>query len=144
MKVTATLHRRLIAILFPRKQEKEVDAIYERADRLHNGFVTITLENKKKPRSTGPYSQNHHLNGHIQQICEETGDDFHVVKAAVKYAAIKRGYPILEIGGVIQKDVYGRPKGISESDASADDCRLLIDAAHEIAAFVGIVNLKEE
>ena len=27
----------------------------------------------RKLRSTGEYSQNHHLNGHIQQICVETG-----------------------------------------------------------------------
>ncbi len=143
MKITFTIHRSTLALIVPKPFKAAVLAIFEKADRLHNGFITITIENKKKPRTTGPNSQNHHLNGHIQQICEEIMDDFHVVKAEVKYKAIKMGYPILEIDGVVQVDVQGRPKGISEADASTEECALLIEAAHEIAAFVGIVNLRE-
>jgi len=143
MKTTFTIHRSTLALIVPRPFKSIVLAIFEKADRLHNGYITITIENKKKPRTTGPNSQNHHLNGHIQQICKETGDDFEYVKHEVKYKAIKMGYPILEIGGVVQLDVQGRPKGISEADASTEECGLLIDAAHEVAAFVGIVNLKE-
>ena len=41
----------------------------------HNGFVLVTLQPPKRPRTTGESSQNHHLNGHIIQICNERRAD---------------------------------------------------------------------
>ena len=39
----------------------------------HNGFVLVTFQPPKHPRTTGAESQNHHLNGHLMQICSVTG-----------------------------------------------------------------------
>ena len=50
--------------------------------------VHVLVESEKRTRSTGEFSQSHHLNGHIQQICRETGNDFTTVKEFIKSQAI--------------------------------------------------------
>jgi hypothetical protein len=81
-------------------------------------------------RSTGPLSQNHHLNGHLAQIARMSGNDFEDVKVAVKLRAIKRGFPepktIRSHGMMIQ-----RLK--SESELTPAECAMLIDETHQIA-----------
>ena len=102
----------------------------------HNDYVLVTIASPKRPRTTGDGSQNHHLNGHIMQICAETGNDYEAVKNAVKMLAVEQmGYPYTDFHGVIT------PK--SESESSTDECAKLIEAAHLLAADLGIV-LKEE
>jgi hypothetical protein len=86
-------------------------------------------------RSTGPLSMNHHVNGHVQQISMSTGQDFATVKAMVKIAAIDMGYPFITYRG------RAIPK--SEGEADSQECGLLIEAAHRIAAELGI-KLREE
>ena len=102
----------------------------------NNDYVLVTIQPPKKPRTTGAYSQNHHLNGHIMQICAETGNDYESVKNAVKMLAVEQmGYPYTDFHGVIT------PKG--ESESSTDECAKLIEAAHMLAADLGII-LREE
>ncbi|EMB44008.1 hypothetical protein [Treponema denticola] len=97
----------------------------------HNDFVLVTLQPPKRPRTTGEDSQNHHLNGHIMQICNETGNDYESVKNAVKMIAVENmGYPYNTIGGHIIPQ--------RERDCSTDECAKLIEAAHLLAADLGI------
>ena len=101
-----------------------------------NDYVSVTLTAPRRPRSTGEGSQNHHLNGHIMQICADTGNDYETVKAKVKMIACECfGYPYTEFLGVIV------PQG--ESKAGVEECTLLIEAAHLLAADLGII-LKEK
>ena len=81
-------------------------------------------------RSTGPYSQNHHLNGHIAGICKDTGNDFETVKSWVKREAIGQGYPFDSFKGKVI------PK--SEARASVAECAILIEVAHRLAAELNI------
>lgn len=98
----------------------------------NNDFVLVTLQPPKRPRSTGLGSQNHHLNGHIMQICSETGNSYDAVKYCIKMHAVEElGYPYEELAGHII------PQG--ESSASVEECALLIEAAHELAAELGII-----
>ena len=98
----------------------------------HNDYVLVTLQPPKKPRTTGEGSQNHHLNGHIMQICNETCNSYAAVKDEVKRIAVETmGYPYEIVNGHIH------PKG--ESDSSTDECALLIEAAHVLAADLGII-----
>lgn len=98
----------------------------------HNDYVLVTLQPPKKPRTTGEGSQNHHLNGHIMQICNETYNSYAAVKDEVKRIAVETmGYPYEIVNGHIH------PKG--ESDSSTDECALLIEAAHVLAADLGII-----
>lgn len=98
----------------------------------HNDFVLVTLQPPKRPRTTGEDSQNHHLNGHIMQICNETGNDYESVKNAVKMIAVENmGYPYKTIGRHIIPQ--------RERDCSTDECAKLIEAAHLLAADLGII-----
>ena len=98
----------------------------------YGDYVLVTMQPPKRPRTTGKESQNHHLNGHIMQICAETGNDYDAVKDAVKMLAVSTmGYPYKTIGGQIVPQ--------RERDASVDECALLIEAAHVLAADLGII-----
>ena len=98
----------------------------------YNDYVLVTLQPPKKPRTTGEGSQNHHLNGHIMQICNETGESYDVVKYCIKMIAVEQmGYPYKTIAGHIVPQL--------ESESSTDECALLIEAAHVLAAQLSII-----
>ena len=98
----------------------------------NNDYVLLTMQPPKRPRTTGKDSQNHHLNGHIMQICQETGNTYDAIKYCVKMLAVEEmGYPYELIDGHIW------PK--SERESSTDECALLIEAAHVWAAHHGII-----
>lgn len=136
--VTVTLkridQRGLIAFEVPR--EPELQEALRKVLRLcrdkNNDYVSVTLSRPYSPRTTGPKSQNHHLNGHIMQICNETNNDYEVVKYCVKMIATEQmGYPFQTIAGHIV------PK--RESDCNTEECAKLIEASHVLAAQMGII-----
>lgn len=96
------------------------------------GYVMLTMQPPYKRRTTGSKSQNHHLNGHIMQICSETGASYSSVKDEVKRLAVENmGYPYEEFNGRLH------PIGESASDTAS--CAKLIEAAHVLAADLGII-----
>lgn len=102
----------------------------------YNDYVSVTLKPPYRPRSTGKGSANHHLNGHIMQICNVTGNDYDTIKYCVKMIAVEQyGYPYTEVAGHIV------PK--RERDCDTRECSMLIEAAHYLAAQIGII-LREE
>ena len=104
----------------------------ERCKDKNNDYVLVTMQPPKRPRTTGENSQNHHLNGHIMQICNETGSSYNAVKDEIKRIATEEmGYPYEEINGHIHP--------IGESESSTDECAKLIEAAHVLAADLGII-----
>ena len=97
--------------------------------------LTMELKLPFKKRSTGYKSQNHHFWGHCQQIAKETGNDVKHVEEFIKTKAISMGYPmLLNAKGIVQKDLNGNVRGISEGDASSQESNILIEAAHMCAA----------
>ena len=85
MKVQAVLHRIFLKnhIAFELTDDnaikQRIAAVLSYCKSKHNDYVLLTLESPKRPRSTGAYSQNHHLNGHIMQICNDAcniGNDY--------------------------------------------------------------------
>ena len=136
--VTVTLkridQRGLIAFEVPR--EPELQEALRKVLRLcrdkNNDYVAVTLARPYKPRTTGPDSQNHHLNGHIMQICEETGNDYETIKYCIKMIAVEQmGYSFQTIAGHVV------PK--RERDCNTEECAKLIEAAHILAAQLGII-----
>ena len=104
----------------------------ERCKDKNNDYVLVTMQPPKRPRTTGEGSQNHHLSGHIMAICNETGNDYDSVKDAVKMIAVENmGYPYKTIGGRIVPQ--------RERECSVEDCAKLIEAAHILAADLGII-----
>jgi len=107
-------------------------------------YYTLKIDTPRKPRTTGEKSQNHHVNGHCQQIAQETGQPFEDVKKYAKQFAITMGYPILTgPDGEPVNDFWGKAQGISESDATTEDAAILIEAIHHLAAHLEI-ELREE
>lgn len=104
----------------------------ERCRDKNNDYVLITMQPPKRPRTTGEGSQNHHLNGHIMQICNETGNTYDAIKYCVKMLAVEEmGYPYELIDG----HIWPKP----ERESSTDECAKLIEAAHVWAAHHGII-----
>ena len=95
------------------------------------GYISVTFYPPRKPRSTGENSQNHHLNGHITQISQFTGEDFDYIKAHIKRTAIKRGYPT-------RTTKLGDVEPISESDSTTEECAMLVETTHEVADFLSL------
>lgn len=114
---------------------EKVKRLLARCVEKHGGYVSVELAPPKKPRTTGDGSQNHHLNGHIMQICNETGCDYDGVKNEVKRIAMEvLGYPFRMLGA--------SPIPQRERDCSTDECAKLIEAVHYLAGDLGII-LKE-
>ncbi len=98
-------------------------------------FDRLLIKTPYKPRSTGKYSQSHHLNGHCQQIARKTGNDFDSVKYSMKYMAISEGYPFDTVNKVVVP--------WSETRIDTRQAKILIDLIHRWADENGIV-LKED
>ena len=127
-------------ICFEAPSEPDLQTALRRVLRIcqdkHNDFVKVTVKPPYKPRTTGAHSQNHHLNGHIVQICNVQGSNYEVIKYCVKMIAVENlEYPFETIAGHIV------PK--PESECDTEECSKLIEASHMLAAQLGII-LREE
>lgn len=107
--------------------------------------LDLELSLHKKMRSIGPYSQGNHFNGHVQQICAETGNEFNDVKLYIKKQAMKRGlrYKTRDSGEIIYSLIDLEPMPISEAEMTSEECSWCIEEAHILAAELGIT-LHEE
>ena len=101
------------------------------------GNVRMRISPPVKKRTTGEFSQNHHINGHCQQLANTTGEDFDEIKRHVKITAIKYGYEI-------RTNVFGEAVPISEADCDTINASYLIEAAHEIADFLNVELIEEK
>jgi len=90
----------------------------------------------RRIRTTGEKSQNHRINGFIQQLCMFTGMEFDVLKFWLKKKAIRREYPF-------DTDPDGDTVPWSESRISVEEAGYLNDEIEQYAAEIGCV-LKEE
>jgi len=90
-------------------------------------FDKLTIKKPFKARTTGLKSQNHHANGHVQQLCIQTGWEFEVMKYYTKKLAIKMDYPFdtAPDGAVIPW---------SETRIDVEQCGYWIETLHQFAA----------
>jgi len=96
----------------------------------------LIIKKPFKQRTTGKHSQNHHINGHIQQICMKTGNDFDTLKHYFKRKAVERGYPF-------ETDPEGDIVPLSESKISTQEATILIETIHQFAAENDIYLIEE-
>ena len=94
-------------------------------------YDRLLIKRPYKPRSTGRFSQNHRINGFIQQVCKSTAMDFDVMKYYFKKKAISRGYPF-------KTDPEGSAVPDSESTINTIQAGYLIDEIEQFAAENGI------
>lgn len=90
-------------------------------------YERLRISKPFRPRSTGKHSQNHRINGFIQQICMATGFDFDVMKYYLKKKAIRRGYPFTT-------DPSGECVPLSEAKISVEEASCLIAEIEQFAA----------
>ena len=127
-------------IVFEVPTEPELQAALRNVLRLcqdkYHDYVSVTFRPPYKPRTTGKGSQSHHLNGHIAQICNVTGNDHETIKYCVKMIAVEQlNYPFETVCG----HVVPKP----ERECDTEECAKLIEASHMLAAQLGII-LREE
>lgn len=137
MKIELILHRVFergrIVFELPRDEaiKERLKQMFCTCAKKHGDYVKCVFEPPYQKRTTGRNSQNHHLNGHILQICEDTGNDYDTVKDAVKQIAVEQlGYPYTQFAGRII------PK--RERDCTTEECAKLIEAVHYLAGELGI------
>jgi hypothetical protein len=103
------------------------------------GYLTIQVDLPKKPRTTGEKSQCNFVNGAIQQIAKETGNDFSDLKMYFKMKAVSRGYPLMmREGKIVYSKVTGEPLPESEANVSTVEAGYLIDEIIQEAKELGI------
>lgn len=140
MRVEWTAERTTLALIVPRMFSEQLSDIYKQADRSDGGYVNICISTVRKPRSTGWKSQNHAINGFVQQIANETGEDFGVIKMHCKRKALTRGYPLMERdGAIIYSQITGEAIPESESNISTIEAGYLIDEIQQLSSELGIV-----
>jgi hypothetical protein len=103
----------------------------------NGNWLNVSVKKPFRSRTTGPFSQNNHIWGHVVQIAKETGNDIQDVLDEAKLRAIKRGYPykVNALNGAI------RPAGTEE--LSREEAAYLIEELHMIAVEMDMI-LKEE
>jgi len=93
-------------------------------------WFRLVLGPVRRIRTTGERSQNHRINGFIQQLCMHTGMEFDVLKFWLKKQAIRRGYPF-------DTDPSGDAVPWSESRISVEEAVFLNDEIEQYAAEIG-------
>lgn len=133
----------IVSFEIPRLYEAEYRELVRKAPDHERFDLEISVPSKK--RSTGRYSQGNHFNGHVQQICVATGNEFNDVKLYLKRQCFKRGlrFATKADGSILYSLADMQPLPISESEMTTEECAWCIEAAHELAAEYGIP-LREE
>jgi len=106
-----------------------VDLVKKIQDK-RGGYAKVTIDLPSRPRSTGEKSQNHRINGFIQQICVATGNDFDTVKMYCKVQSIAEGYPC--------DTLNGKRFPWSESRIDTKQAAILIGTIERLAAELDI------
>lgn len=100
-----------------------------------NGWASVSIEPPRRPRSTGPKSQNNRANGFLRQIACATGNEFAAVEAACKLRALDQGYPV--------EKVFCQWVAKSQADLTVEECARWIETIEQVAAEEGVA-LKED
>lgn len=124
-----------LEVVIPAAQAGILLGLSERADAKAGGYLSMTFELPRRPRSTGPDSQNNRANGFMRQIAQATGNDFAAIEAACKLAALDEGYPI--------EEVCGQWVAKSQAALTVEECGRFIATIERIAAEQGI-HLEED
>jgi len=117
----------VISIAWPATQAPAVAMLLERSRDKCAGYLNIRLDLPHRPRTTGWKSQNHHLRGHVRQLCGYTGFTMSEMMQIVKEDT--PSWP------VEFKEFRGKRRMIhaSEADISIETASEAIEICHRIA-----------
>ncbi len=114
----------------PADYQAAVDALADKVTLRTRGrcYLTVTLAEPHRPRSTGWKSQNHHLRGHARQMCGYTGFTMSEMMQAIKEDTPDWPMEFKEFRGK-RRQFYA-----SEADISMEVASEAIEICHRIAA----------
>ena len=97
----STGSRDAVTFRVPSSYRKALIAVLKKCAEKNSGYVTLTTEAPKRPRTTGERSQNSALWGWCSDIADQLHYTDEQVKAAMCRMAVSEGYPTaLSIDGV--------------------------------------------
>jgi hypothetical protein len=117
----------------PTSNKSALHELLTKCEEKCGGYVSVKLDAPHRPRSTGWKSQNHHLYGHLRQLCEVTGYTMSELKQVVKEDTPSWPVTFKEFRGKKRK-VYA-----SESDVSVEVESEAIEICHRTAADLGVL-----
>lgn len=112
----------------PREFGSVLAVLLEQARQKCAGYLSVKLDLPHRPRTTGWKSQNHHLRGHVRQLCDYTGYTMSEMMQVVKEDT--PSWP------VSWKEIRHKKRQIyaSEADISMEVASAAIEICHRIAA----------
>lgn len=119
-------------IHLPKAYEHTIYQLLAKAERLHGGYINVTLGTPKRPRSTGPRSQNSKVWGMVSDIADQfqAGGieiDSQKVYDAMKRMAVQEGYPTR------YNPIDGIEEPESQSRVSIEQDQILINVVQRFA-----------
>lgn len=122
-----------LLIHLPKGYEGTITQILAKADKMHGGYIAVTLGTPKRPRSTGPRSQNSKVWGMVADIAEwfqsmgSDDIDNNRIYEAMKRMSIPEGYPTRF------NPVDGIEEPESQSRVSVEQDQILINVIQRFA-----------
>jgi hypothetical protein len=117
----------VISIAWPAALAPAVAVLLERSRAKCGGYLNVRFDLPHRPRSTGWKSQNHHLRGHVRQLCDYTGYSMSEMMQFVKEDTPSWPAELKEFRG------KRRIIHVSEADISVEVASEAIEICHRIA-----------
>lgn len=117
----------VVAFVVPDQYRIALASVIHAGVEKHGDRYKVIVATPKRPRTTGDHSQNHWINGAVQRIAAQSGNDFNAVKMHLKTLAINAGWPFetLPDGTIMPR---------SEAEASVEEASILIETIQRFAA----------
>lgn len=116
-----------LLVSVPRAFDTALLVLLERSALKTAGYLTVKLDTPHRPRSTGWKSQNHHLRGHVRQLCDYTG-----YTMSEMMQVVKEDTPTWPVE---YKVIRGKRRmlHVSEADISVEVASEAIEICHRFA-----------
>jgi len=121
-----------ITIEVPITERYNLKAIMDKSAAKHGGCITVDISTPKRPRTTGPHSQNSCVWGWVETIAEVLDMDRDRVYQAMKRMAVDNGYP------TVLNELDGCEEPKSQADATVEECSILLKTIEIFAGVNGI------
>ncbi|MCK9570955.1 hypothetical protein M0R72_18545 [Candidatus Pacearchaeota archaeon] len=127
---------RVYGCTIPQEFWPSFQVVADKSLKSRGGYLSLTIDLPKRPRSTGPGSASNHLHGHCQQLTMVFDMSIDRVKMYIKIrAALEMGYPAEMINGIAIPQ--------SEALATVEEESKLIEMAHIVASERGVALIEE-
>jgi hypothetical protein len=122
--------------ILPAEARDAMKSLQDKSIKSRGGYLSLTIDLPKRPRSTGPGSASNHFHGHVTQLSMAFGIPFETTKMYIKIrASLEMGYPAETIKGVTLPQ--------SEALATVEQESMLIEMCHIVASEIPVSLIEE-